>query len=49
MKGVEFIPHPKGSETGASRAIGAAMRPVFAVMDVVDVWWKGGGGKRKGA
>mmetsp|Transcript_2763 Transcript_2763/g.5006 ORF Transcript_2763/g.5006 Transcript_2763/m.5006 type:complete len:163 (-) Transcript_2763:174-662(-) len=49
MKGVEFIPHPQGSETGASRAIGAVMRPVFAVMDGVDVWWKGGGGKRKGA
>ncbi|KAL7528238.1 hypothetical protein ACHAXR_002344 [Thalassiosira sp. AJA248-18] len=39
MKGVEFIPHPEGSETGASKVIAVVMRPVFAVMDAVDVWW----------
>ena len=39
MKGVEFIPHPEGSETGASRVIAVVMRPVFAAVDVVDAWW----------
>lgn len=39
MKGVEFVPHPKGSETGASKVIAMVMRPVFAVMEVVDGWW----------
>ena len=39
MKGVQFIPHPQGSETGASRAIAAVMRPIFGAMEVVDAWW----------
>ncbi|KAL7429022.1 hypothetical protein ACHAXH_001989 [Discostella pseudostelligera] len=39
MKGVQFIPHPQGSETGASRAIAAVMRPIFGAMEVADVWW----------
>jgi DUF1365 family protein len=33
LKGVEFIPHPKGSETAASRIIAAAMTPLFALTD----------------
>ncbi|KAL7551303.1 hypothetical protein ACHAWF_014482 [Thalassiosira exigua] len=37
IKGVQFIPHPEGSETGASRAIAAVVRPVFKAMD----WWEG--------
>lgn len=40
LKGVEFIPHPKGSETGASRAIAAVMKPVFRALDVIDGWLK---------
>lgn len=39
MKGVEFIPHPEGSETAASRAIAAVMRPVFVAMDAAKAWW----------
>jgi DUF1365 family protein len=35
VKGVEFIPHPEGSETAASRIIGQLMAPLFAVKD----WW----------
>ena len=33
LKGVEFIPHPKGSETAASRIIATAMTPLFALTD----------------
>ena len=40
LKGVEFIPHPNGSETGASRAIAAVMKPVFRAFDVIDGWLK---------
>jgi hypothetical protein len=46
VKGVEFIPHPEGSETAASRMIGQIMAPLFAIKD----WWcrigssSGGGG-----
>jgi DUF1365 family protein len=36
MKGVQFIPHPEGSETAASKAIAALMGPVFALKDVID-------------
>ena len=39
MKGVQFIPHPQGRETGASKAIATVMRPIFGAMEVVDVWW----------
>ena len=35
VKGVEFIPHPEGSETIASRMIGHAMAPFFALKDVL--------------
>ena len=45
-KGVAFVPHPEGSETRASRAIAAAMRPAFAAMDAADAWWSRGKGKR---
>lgn len=50
IKGVQFIPHPQGSETGASRAIAMVMRPIFGVANVLDVWWskcKGGQGDGK--
>ena len=40
VKGVEFIPHPEGSETGASKAIASVMRPIFGLLDVVDGWWR---------
>jgi hypothetical protein len=30
IKGVEFIPHPKGSETMVSSVIAALMAPLFA-------------------
>ena len=33
FKGVQFIPHPDGAETGASRIIGYAMAPFFTVKD----------------
>ncbi|KAL3789549.1 hypothetical protein HJC23_001357 [Cyclotella cryptica] len=36
IKGVQFIPHPEGSETMASRMIAAVMRPVFAVKEMFD-------------
>jgi len=36
LKGIQFIPHPEGSETAASKAIAVLMRPVFALMDTVD-------------
>ncbi len=39
MKGVEFIPHPDGSETGASRAIAALIGPIFGIIDVLGKWW----------
>jgi len=52
MKGVQFIPHPQGSETGASRAIAAVMRPIFGAMEVAEIWWsrwksRGRGGECK--
>ena len=31
LKGVEFIPHPEGSESSASRIIGKIMEPFFAL------------------
>jgi len=37
MKGVEFIPHPEGSETSASNIIAFFMTPFFALKD----WWQG--------
>ena len=40
FKYIVFIPHPNGSETGASRAIAAVMKPVFRALDVVDGWLK---------
>ncbi|KAL3808433.1 hypothetical protein ACHAXA_003840 [Cyclostephanos tholiformis] len=52
IKGVKFIPHPNGSETGASRAIAALVGPVFVAMDVVGKWWtriRCGGEKIKSA
>lgn len=33
VKGVEFIPHPEGSETRASAIIGAIMEPFFGLKD----------------
>jgi hypothetical protein len=36
LKGIQFIPHPEGSETAASKMIAVVMRPVFAVMDMID-------------
>ena len=33
VKGVEFVPHPEGAETTASRIIGSAMTPLFALKD----------------
>jgi len=33
FKGVEFIPHPDGAETAASRVIGKMMAPFFAAKD----------------
>jgi len=33
FKGVEFVPHPEGAETGVSRIIGYAMAPFFTVKD----------------
>jgi hypothetical protein len=41
IKGVEFVPHPGGSETGASRVIAAIAGPAFRAMDVASGWWKG--------
>ncbi|KAL7453191.1 hypothetical protein ACHAWC_004858, partial [Mediolabrus comicus] len=32
LKGIQFIPHPEGSETSASRAIAMVMKPVFVFM-----------------
>jgi DUF1365 family protein len=40
MKGVQFIPHPKGSETAASRAIATVMGPVFLLKDCIETRWK---------
>jgi len=37
LKGVEFIPHPKGSETAVSKIIAKVMAPVFSLMD----WFSG--------
>ena len=48
IKGVEFVPHPGGSETGASRAIAAIAGPAFRAMDAVGGWWKGARGKEAG-
>lgn len=36
MKGVQFIPHPEGSETAASRAIAHVMGPVFMMKDFIE-------------
>ena len=36
LKGVQFIPHPKGSETAASKAIATVMGPVFAIKDFIE-------------
>ena len=36
LKGIQFIPHPEGSETSASRAIAMVMKPVFVFMDLVN-------------
>ena len=33
IKGVEFIPHPEGSETIVSQIISASMAPYFALKD----------------
>lgn len=33
FKGVEFIPHPEGAETAASKFIASAMAPFFAFQD----------------
>jgi len=41
-KGVEFIPHPEGSETGVSVLIGHMMAPFFAVKE----WWEQRGHSR---
>ena len=41
IKGVEFIPHPEGSETKASLIIGAVMEPFFKIKD----WIGSKGGK----
>lgn len=40
FKGVAFVPHPKGSETAASRVIGKMMAPLFALQDWVDEKFK---------
>eukprot|EP00550_Attheya_septentrionalis_P002412 CAMPEP_0198281436 /NCGR_PEP_ID=MMETSP1449-20131203/1376_1 /TAXON_ID=420275 /ORGANISM="Attheya septentrionalis, Strain CCMP2084" /LENGTH=391 /DNA_ID=CAMNT_0043977207 /DNA_START=262 /DNA_END=1437 /DNA_ORIENTATION=- len=37
VKGVAFVPHPEGSETGASQVIGTIMDPIFRLKD----WWNG--------
>lgn len=50
LKGIQFIPHPEGSETGASKAIAVVMGPVFVVMDMMNdllVKLKGRGGGEK--
>lgn len=36
MKGVQFIPHPEGSETAASKAIATLMGPVLSLKDMID-------------
>jgi hypothetical protein len=36
IKGVTFQPHPDGTETWASRTIGNAMRPLFALQEYYD-------------
>ena len=36
VKGVAYVPHPKGSETTASRWIGNAMAPLFALQEWFD-------------
>jgi hypothetical protein len=40
LKGVTFQPHPDGTETWASRAIGNAMRPLFALQEYYDAFSK---------
>ncbi len=42
FKGIEFIPHPEGSETHASKIIGHIMAPFFAAKD-----WLGNRGSVK--
>lgn len=44
FKGVEFIPHPEGAETAASKFIGSAMAPFFAFQD-----WLANRGRGNGA
>ena len=41
-KGVEFVPHPRGSETTASRIVGNVMTPFFAIKD-----WRKNSQKKK--
>jgi len=36
LKGVEFVPHPEGTETSASRIIGSLMAPFFAAKDWIN-------------
>lgn len=42
-KGVQFIPHPEGSETAASKIIGHAMAPFFATKE----WFANRGSSQK--
>jgi DUF1365 family protein len=46
IKGVEFVPHPGGSETGASRAIAALAGPALRAKDAASGWWSR---RRRGA
>ena len=47
IKGVEFIPHPDGAETGASQVIAAVMRPVFAAKEWLYTLTSSGGDKEE--
>jgi len=38
IKGVEFIPHPEGSETRASMIIASIMEPYFVLKEKFDSW-----------
>ena len=42
LKGIAYQPHPEGSETTASRWIGAIMTPLFALQDRWDAWRRRG-------
>ena len=35
LKGIVFVPHPKGSESTATRTIAAIMAPFFTLRDVL--------------